>query len=339
MKYAIWNNKGGVGKTFLSFMLAAEYARLNPAKNVVVIDMCPQANISEILLGGNGKGSEQLDKFLTGDDRRTIGGYFDKRLSRPDDKTGTEVDYLQQVRLFAPDLPSNLWLIAGDPSLELQVQSINQIASADLPENRWKNVHSWVSDLEDAMTTRFNREVIFFIDCNPSFATYTAQAILGSNRIIIPCTADGSSARAIDNVAKLVYGVDTPKGYAKTNFYQRAKDNQLALPSIHAVILNRCTINKNKPASAFSAMYQRIKDRVNDLQSKKREIFTPKIQIFQEMPDAHTVSIVASYYAKTLDQITPGNYYLGDEKGKKTMINPDPLERYKRHLAEIVEIL
>lgn len=339
MKYAIWNNKGGVGKTFLCFMLASEYARLNPEKIVVVIDMCPQANISEIFLGGNGKGSATLDEILLANDRKTIGGYFDKRLSRPDDKTGTETEYVQQIKDFAPELPTNLWLVAGDPSLELQVQSINQIASADLPEDRWKNVHSWVIDLEDAIMSKFNSNVVFFIDCNPSFATYTAQAILGASRLIIPCTADGSSARAIDNVAKLLYGIDTPKGYSKTNFYQRTKDNQLSIPLIHSVVLNRSTTNKKKPASAFEAMYQKIKNRVMVLKDKKREAFTPKIEHFINMPDAHTVSIVASYYAITLDKIKLQQYDLENENGKKTMINKVPLETYKKSLANIMNIL
>jgi len=36
-KYAIWNNKGGVGKAFLSFVLATEYAKSNPSTNVLII--------------------------------------------------------------------------------------------------------------------------------------------------------------------------------------------------------------------------------------------------------------------------------------------------------------
>ncbi len=32
--YAVWNNKGGVGKSYLTFQLASEYARQNPTKKV-----------------------------------------------------------------------------------------------------------------------------------------------------------------------------------------------------------------------------------------------------------------------------------------------------------------
>jgi len=54
MRYGIWNNKGGVGKTFLSFILGAEYANMHKESQVILVDMCPQANLSEIILGGNG---------------------------------------------------------------------------------------------------------------------------------------------------------------------------------------------------------------------------------------------------------------------------------------------
>ncbi len=37
--YAIWNNKGGVGKSYLTFQLAAEYARQNIKKKDKVIDL------------------------------------------------------------------------------------------------------------------------------------------------------------------------------------------------------------------------------------------------------------------------------------------------------------
>lgn len=124
MKYAFWNNRGGVGKTFLCFAVASEYARIHPKTNVVIIDMCPQANVSEILLGGNGGGGVELQRLL--DKRpgaRTIGGYYHQRILQPHSLTGTETSFLVRVRDSNPNAPGNLHLVAGDPSLELQVQT------------------------------------------------------------------------------------------------------------------------------------------------------------------------------------------------------------------------
>ena len=50
--YALWNNKGGVGKSYLTFQIASEYARTHPDKKILVIDLCPQANASGMLLAG-----------------------------------------------------------------------------------------------------------------------------------------------------------------------------------------------------------------------------------------------------------------------------------------------
>jgi len=65
--YALWNNKGGVGKSYLTFQVAAEYARIHPDQKVLVIDLCPQANASSMLLGGIQNGELLLlgHKFKT----------------------------------------------------------------------------------------------------------------------------------------------------------------------------------------------------------------------------------------------------------------------------------
>ena len=48
--YSFYNNKGGVGKTTLCQNAASIYADRNTNKQVVVIDLCPQANISQFCL-------------------------------------------------------------------------------------------------------------------------------------------------------------------------------------------------------------------------------------------------------------------------------------------------
>jgi chromosome partitioning protein len=239
-RYAVWNNKGGVGKTFVIFVMAAEYAAEHPDQTVVVIDMCPQANVSEILLGGNGTGAKHLADFLKKSPRQSIGGYFDQRITSPHAKTGTEISFLIPLSKYNSNLPNNLFLVAGDPSLELQGQAINQIAAQTLPPEAWKNVHSWVIDLINAIRAQ-HPSSIFFIDCNPSFASYTELALLAATRLIIPCTSDGSSARAIDNVGQLLYGIGVPAVYRSVNFSSRASGAGMALPSIHLVPLNRST--------------------------------------------------------------------------------------------------
>lgn len=61
--YSIWNNKGGVGKSYLTFQVASEYAIMHPDKKVLVIDLCPQANSSSMLLGGIENGENILNEI------------------------------------------------------------------------------------------------------------------------------------------------------------------------------------------------------------------------------------------------------------------------------------
>lgn len=51
-RIAFWNNKGGTGKTTLAFHITCNYATRHPEKRVLVLDLCPQANLSELFLGG-----------------------------------------------------------------------------------------------------------------------------------------------------------------------------------------------------------------------------------------------------------------------------------------------
>lgn len=336
-RYAVWNNKGGVGKTFVTFVMSAEYAQSHPEQTVVVIDMCPQANVSEILLGGNGTGAKHLNTLLGKTPRQSIGGYFDQRIASPHVKTGTEISFLTKLHSLNSSLPKNLFLVAGDPSLELQAQAINQIAAQTLPANAWGNVHSWVLDVVNAIQAQ-HPAAVFFIDCNPSFAAYTELALLAATRLIIPCTADGSSARAIDNVGQLLYGIGVPAAYTGVNFASRAGSAKMALPSIHLVPLNRSTQYDKKASKAFGAMYDEIKHRVETFRKKMPTVFSlPKgKEPFLDIPDAHAVSVVASHLGLPLNELRVKRY---DIHGTETQVNAEPLDRYKKATTQLVSLL
>jgi cellulose biosynthesis protein BcsQ len=335
MRYAVWNNKGGVGKSFVSFIGACEYARQHPDKKVVIVDMCPQANVSEVVLGGNGKGSAELEKLLSADPRRTVGGYFDERITSPHKITGNETSYLLKADEYNQNVHGNLYLIAGDPSLEIQAETINQIAGQTLPSGTWASVHQWLKDLLVAIG-RKHQDAVFFIDCNPSFSAYTELAIIAADRIIVPCSADGSSARAITNIGQLVYGVGVPAAYESVSFAKRAQNNGLPLPTIHVIPLNRSTQYEQKASKAFSAMYDAIKARAAQLYKVKKEIFSTTNNVFLDIPDAHSVSVVTSHFGLPLDKIKLGKYTIN---GKDTQVPKDSLERYKTAFADLVSRL
>ena len=83
-KYSFWNNKGGTGKTSLAFQAMTMYAEQNKNMKILAVDLCPQANFSELLLGGLlGEGSANLLALQKKSLRKSIGGYFQQRLPSP----------------------------------------------------------------------------------------------------------------------------------------------------------------------------------------------------------------------------------------------------------------
>jgi cellulose biosynthesis protein BcsQ len=328
MRYAVWNNKGGVGKSFLSFVLGTEVAHRQPDHHVILVDMCPQANLSEIVLGGNGAGAEALSKVLSGKNRKTVGGYFDSRIDSPQRKTGSEASYLLRAHSHNRNLPKNLWLVAGDPSLELQAQVISQIGGQTLPQDSWKNVRNWLKDLVEDCIAQLGADdsVTVFIDCNPSFAAYTELAMMAAERLIIPCSSDGSSARAIDNVGSLLYGIGVGNNYGEVDFKAKANKFAMPLPLVHSVLLNRSTLYSKKASKAFGAMFEEIKKRARKLQKADPARFVAGKINFQVVPDNHSVAIVCSHLGRPLYSIQPGHYKVHDTTPQ---VNDEPLDRYK----------
>ena len=159
--YAFWNNKGGVGKTTLTYILATEYATKNPEKNIVVIDMCPQANISEMLLGGNGEGIEKLEQVFQSS--YTISSYIKERYNKSKfEKLGNESSKFIKPYKYNKSIPKNLALLCGDTDLDLCGKLLEYLSNA--PEkNAWKKTRTILKDLIDGFVAENNSlDNVFF---------------------------------------------------------------------------------------------------------------------------------------------------------------------------------
>ena len=296
------------------------------------MDMCPQANLSEILLGGNSAGSKKLEKCIK--EKKTIGEYINLRIESPHKIIGREADFFINVSEYNDEIPSNLFLIVGDPQLEIQAQVMNQISSQDLPENSWKNVHSWLIDLIIAGEKKYGNTTTF-IDCNPSFSSYTEIALLAAMKIIIPCSSDGSSARAIDNVASLVYGQNLPQNLQSASFFTKATESGMSLPVIHSVLLNRSTQYDKKASQAFGAMFEEIKKRVTKFKESNGKWFYSDFEYF-DIPDAHSPAIVCSHKGFPISKLKPGPHKVHNTRPQ---VNEGPLNRYKEAIEKLVNVL
>ena len=256
--YAIWNNKGGTGKTTLTFQTVCRYAEKHIESRVLVIDMCPQANLSEVMLGGlSNSGSQRLLERQGLTPRCSIGGYFDARLPAPFSPPSIDAtSYITNPSHYNKAMPKNINLVCGDPLLELQAIAMNALANLDVPGvNAWLGVIDWLRDFLKSVESDYD---VVFIDTNPSFSMYTQIALSSADRVILPVMADDSSRRAIQNAFSLIYGVKLPSEvYAKYTFATKLISATRTLPKVHLILKNRLTQYMGS-ASAYAAVLSGI---------------------------------------------------------------------------------
>ena len=341
-QYALWNNKGGVGKSFLTFCLACEYAITNPDEDVLVLDLCPQANLTEMLLGGKGAAARALDRFYGERPRRSVGGYFEARLTSPFMLLPSVGDFLCKPSDFNANIPTNISLLAGDNLLELLAEAIRGVSQLPLPVDAWAKVMRWLVDLTRTFADASSAtDVVTFVDCNPSFSIYTQIALCSAENLIIPFTADDSSRRGIENVLALLYGVASSElqGYARLSFSNRANEDKIGLPRIHTFVSNRATYYRGKPSSAFEAKSQPIKRLVETAAAAGKRYFVGHKQLpdlFAQMPDYHSVAIVASSEGCPISLLQSGHHQID---GDTVQVNQISIDKYRKAIAKLVQRL
>jgi cellulose biosynthesis protein BcsQ len=331
IKYLLWNNKGGVGKTFLTYMLSVEYAIQNPLEDVIVIDACPQSNVSEMLLGGNGIGEKNLERFRS--NNMTIAGYIKDRYERSrSSRIGTETNYFSSVQAHNANMPSNLYLLPGDVDLDICSTIINYLGTA--PERgAWKKSRWLLCDLIESFESRKDangRKQVFFIDCNPSFANYTEMAVLAATRILVPCTADAASIRGIRNLFKLIYGISL--GSKEINddvflmFSTNVRDAGLSLPLVHRFVQNKSRSNLADAAQAFKSHVLEIEELAKAMKDEHPEVFTSgRGGEVLNVKDGNTLATIINHVGQPLTKLQQKKYRIYDQDTQANNSQIEPL--------------
>lgn len=335
IKYAYWNNKGGTGKTSLCFQSIIRYAEKHPKKRILAVDMCPQANLSELMLGGlNNKGSEKLLERQGLVPRCSVGGYFQLRLPAPySPPVFNARDFVTRPNNYNNGVPQNVDLVCGDPMLELQANAVNTLANNQIPgTNPWIAVVDWLKDFLDQLADEYD---VVFIDCNPSFSLYTQIALSTADRIVLPVMADDSSRRAIQNAFSLVYGLKLPSEiYAAYAFATKLKAAKRPLPKVHLIVKNRITQYMGA-ASAYAAVLQAIENSVGNHLKSNPDIFNFKklASGFIEIRDFQTTGVVAFAKGLPFSKLPVGKQTIN---GHRVQVKEDYLLSAKTAMDELV---
>lgn len=222
---AIFNHKGGVGKT-TTVSTMADILAIDYRKRVLVIDADPQGNLSMFYGVEPDEGNSTLDLFM---------GTHEPVYS----------DWISSARTDAPVdiIPSDTALVQAEAAALKEDARFNRHAMSDLFRAIRED-----ADAPDADNRQSAYDYVL-IDCSPAFSQVSLAALRDADDIIVPITTDLFSTMGMATVLKQIMrarkdGLNSVAGVL-VNKYQRVEDpnglltylrNQKAVPTFETVI-------------------------------------------------------------------------------------------------------
>ena len=187
----VFNQKGGVGKSSITVNLAAMSA--NQGFKTLVIDLDPQANSSQYLLGDDATYS--ADKTAL---EPNIENFFDDILGNNQQKSllSNAIGSLLKSKNKGFDQ-----YIHRSPFKNLDVLPASPTLGA--LEHALVSKHK-IYKLRDAIETLKDKYDRIFIDTPPAFNFFTLSALITADRVLIPFDCDVFSKRALQTLIENV---------------------------------------------------------------------------------------------------------------------------------------
>lgn len=207
--FVFYNNKGGVGKTSITFNFATELACRLPKHKVIMLDLDGQCNLSALALGGGIKAQELVLGRMQ--ERRDIQHYLMRRIQSHGTGPGLNDPHfcanVQSVN-FTWDsangtredhVPSNLYLISGASSIDLFASEVEKLAQEQPGMINPVPFRSTYNLLRDPIS-KLDESWIVVVDTNPSFTIISRLALVGCEELIIPTTLDELATGGVRNL-------------------------------------------------------------------------------------------------------------------------------------------
>ena len=178
---AVFNNKGGVGKTSLVYHLAWMYARLD--YNVLVADLDPQANLTTMFLS-----DDELERLW--EDSKTVDASLRPLLAGTGDVTTPHV--------VAPT--SGIGLVAGDMALSGAEDELSSEwpACLDGKERAFRVLSAIWRTLQ--MAAKETASDFVLLDVGPNLGALNRAALVAADHVVVPVAPDLYSLQGLRNL-------------------------------------------------------------------------------------------------------------------------------------------
>lgn len=323
-KIALFNHKGGVGKTTTTFNLGWMLA--SKGKRVIMVDADPECNLTEMAL-----------REATEDDEARLERIYQ---TYPNIKTGLApafesqpkaieaVDCIPikgQERLFL--LPGHVGFAEYEATLGMAQELRGSIYSL-------RNLPGAITDFLDKTAQKFEADYIL-IDMSRSLGAINQNILMTSDFFMVPTTADLFSVMAIDSLGKVL-----PKWYAwaiRANSLPLLKEATYPFPEVKLKFLGMIVQNvgslNGRETAAFKALIQKIEQvvssklipvlKTHNMLLPEQEYFNQKIQdnfCLTKISNFHNLIDKSQQHQVPVYELTPqhlGSTRIGLENNQK----------------------
>lgn len=182
---ALFNNKGGVGKTTLTFNIAHMMARMG--KRTLVLDYDPQCDISAVFLE-----MEAIERiWACGEPDAHVAGCVEE-VRRG--KGGVRPPRLEEV-------DDNLWLLPGHLDLSRFEQTLAEAWPKTMASDneRALDVTTALDELSDRAADSADADIVLF-DLGSSLGALNRAALIACDAVVLPLAPDLFSLQGLRNV-------------------------------------------------------------------------------------------------------------------------------------------
>ncbi|MFZ1218848.1 MAG: ParA family protein [Chthoniobacterales bacterium] len=188
-RIAVFNHKGGVGKTTLTANLAAALAQ--KGKRVLLLDTDPQCNLTSYLLA-----EDVVDDLLDNSDSA------DGQTVWSAVKPVVEGEGSIRVVKASPTSSTNCWIVPGDLRLS-ELEAELGTFWTDCVEEKIKGFKGTavLSALAQKLATSLNADFVFY-DTGPNIGPLNRAILLDCDYFIVPAGCDVFSVRALRTLGR-----------------------------------------------------------------------------------------------------------------------------------------
>jgi cellulose biosynthesis protein BcsQ len=316
--YAVSNLRGGVGKTSIAFNLAYELSRRH---SLLVTDVCPQCNTTEMLLGDH-KPKVTIYNALQ---PAILGPAFG---SPPEDLS-------YRIAQYCDDFKGGraAYVVAGDSELFAFPSTLyQQLNMAYAQQNKTaveRLLHGLKVILEaEAREMKTSRTLI---DTSPFYAGGTHLAWCAADALIVPVRVDEHSVESLELLCKML--ADPKRDFQMWN--QRA--GGLSTPKIAAIVMTMVGSKSQIRSTPDRASLMYI-ERAYNIAREYRGLLAvdDPADAFVLTDDFHSAGRISGARRVPISELKVASFHTVD--GRRLQVNAS-VSRYQRELQYLVSMI